>query len=254
MACIYWIHHKSHTDIFAQGYVGFSKNSAEKRYQGHVYSANTSDLNYPVLNAIRKYGDELVLETVVIGPDDYCIELENKLRPDFKIGWNLDKGGRVGCIGRVASAETRLKQSIAKIGKSRSKEATAKIAAARTGVPLTDATKYKLSKLAKQRGQSKQHKDAILAANALRKGTKQTAEHVATVNLYKAQNPWMFSKRKDTWKIAEKVYDLFVKSYRACDVSKELGIDKGTLFTLYRKIKQGWNPYTDNNYQTWLTT
>ena len=45
-------------------------------------------------NAIAKHGwENLVKEIVVIGSEEYCYEIEKKLRPKESIGWNLAIGG-----------------------------------------------------------------------------------------------------------------------------------------------------------------
>ena len=89
MTAVYWIAHKDHTDIFSQGYVGVSSN-VEKRWNGHRLNPQSGHFS----NAIKKYGwDNLVKKVVLIGEEDYCLEIESKLRPTDQIGWNLVKGG-----------------------------------------------------------------------------------------------------------------------------------------------------------------
>lgn len=89
MTAVYWIAHKDHTDIFSQGYIGVS-NNVEKRWDYHKKKGE----NNHIRNAINKYGwDNLVKKVVLIGEEDYCLEIENKLRPADKIGWNLVCGG-----------------------------------------------------------------------------------------------------------------------------------------------------------------
>ena len=82
---LYWIHHKDHSDIFSQGYVGVS-NNVEKRWYDHSWKAQNTHLS----NAIKKYGwDNLVKKVVLIADDDYCFYIESKLRPTANIGWNI---------------------------------------------------------------------------------------------------------------------------------------------------------------------
>ena len=89
MTSVYWIAHKDHTDIFSQGYVGVS-NNVDYRWNTH----KSLKTNVHLKNAINKYGwDNLVKKVVLIGEEDYCLEIENKLRPADKIGWNLVCGG-----------------------------------------------------------------------------------------------------------------------------------------------------------------
>ena len=86
---IYWIHHKDHTDMFSQGYVGVSKNIEARWFRHSRYSDNQH-----LKSAIKKYGwDNLVKEVVLIGEETYCYELETKIRPTRQIGWNIAEGG-----------------------------------------------------------------------------------------------------------------------------------------------------------------
>jgi hypothetical protein len=131
--CVYWIREKSHTDLTSQGYVGVSS-KVEKRFASH--KGMWSGTNVHLKNAIKKYGwDNLQKEVLLIAEKDYCLEIEKKLRPADKIGWNLVMGGghppifigprpelrgkrawnkgMVGCL----KEETREKMRIARLGK-----------------------------------------------------------------------------------------------------------------------------------------
>jgi group I intron endonuclease len=89
VSCVYWVHRPEHTDILRQGYVGTSK-----RFERRIWEHFKLTQNRYLKNAINKYGwDNLVKEKVLIGKEDYCLEIESKLRPADKIGWNLVKGG-----------------------------------------------------------------------------------------------------------------------------------------------------------------
>ena len=86
---LYWIHHKNHTDMFSQGYVGVSKNPKARWFRHSRYSDNQH-----LKAAIKKYGwDNLVKEVVLIGEETYCYNLETKIRPTKQIGWNIAEGG-----------------------------------------------------------------------------------------------------------------------------------------------------------------
>jgi len=89
VSCVYWVHKPEHTDILRQGYVGISK-----RFKRRIWEHLKLTQNRYLKNAINKYGwDNLIKEKVLIGKEDYCLEIEAKLRPSDKIGWNLIKGG-----------------------------------------------------------------------------------------------------------------------------------------------------------------
>jgi hypothetical protein len=155
---VYWLHQPEHTDMFSQGYIGVSKNF-KKRLNQH-YKLNE---NPHLRNAIDKYGwDNLIKQQILIGDEQYCFDIEKKLRPTSHIGWNIMMGGIVygkkpigfghKNIGRKVSTETRKKISdaikevmkdpirlqmnrIARLGKT----------SPRKGVVLSEETKLKLS-------------------------------------------------------------------------------------------------------------
>ena len=96
VSCVYWVHRPEHTDILRQGYVGISR-----RFERRIWEHLKLTQNKYLKNAINKYGwDNLVKEKVLIGKEDYCLEIEAKLRPADKIGWNLVKGGNKPPVNR----------------------------------------------------------------------------------------------------------------------------------------------------------
>jgi len=87
--CVYWVRHADHTDLLTQGYVGVTA-YFDRRMKEH----NKKTENRYFRHAIQKYGwDGLVKEQILIADEDYCLDIEAKLRPADKIGWNLVKGG-----------------------------------------------------------------------------------------------------------------------------------------------------------------
>jgi len=148
---LYWISHPNHTDIFSQGYVGISN-----RYKRRLWEHVNLNQNTHLKRAIAKYGwDNLVKKVMLIGDTEYCLDVELKLRPTDKIGWNIVKGGgkppsipwnkgkkatpeeaerlRQMRIGRPGprkgvklSSETIEKMRLAKIGKKHTPEAIEK--------------------------------------------------------------------------------------------------------------------------------
>lgn len=86
---VYWIHHPTHTDIFSQGYVGVSKHYKRRLYE-HFAVGRNPHFKY----AINKYGwDTLIKKQILIADEDYCLDIERKLRPTDDIGWNIATGG-----------------------------------------------------------------------------------------------------------------------------------------------------------------
>ena len=88
---VYWIREQSHTDLMTQGYIGVS-GDVKKRFASH--KGMWSGTNNYLKNAIKKHGwDNLVKSVLLISTKEYCLDIERKLRPADKIGWNLTIGG-----------------------------------------------------------------------------------------------------------------------------------------------------------------
>lgn len=85
---LYWIHHKNHTDILSEGYVGITRRTITERFEEHLVVGNQH-----LRNAIQKYGEDVIVECVDQGTDEFCIQREKELRPIRGIGWNIAEGG-----------------------------------------------------------------------------------------------------------------------------------------------------------------
>lgn len=95
MAEVYWIHLPEHTDMFSEGYIGVTRHDVKHRFTQHVQEANRREYaKWHFTRAIKKYGQSLVAETLVVAEEEYCYELELKLRPQNFIGWNMAAGGQ----------------------------------------------------------------------------------------------------------------------------------------------------------------
>lgn len=71
----------------------------------------------------------MVVSTLVEGDDDYCLDLEKRLRPTAKIGWNIQVGGGSGWLGLTHSQATK-----------------DKLSAMHKGRTVSEETKHKMSK------------------------------------------------------------------------------------------------------------
>lgn len=87
--CVYWIHRKEHNDILSQGYVGITK---EGRIKRRFWEHKTLSTNRHLKSALNKY-DDIVSEVILIASEDYCKDIEFKLRNKESIGWNIAIGG-----------------------------------------------------------------------------------------------------------------------------------------------------------------
>jgi hypothetical protein len=94
-AQLYWIRAAHHSDVTLEGYVGVSKNAKTRWLYGHNWAHRKGRHENPRLaNAISKHGwDNLVKTVLVVAEENYCYDLERKLRPTDDIGWNLVTGG-----------------------------------------------------------------------------------------------------------------------------------------------------------------
>ena len=92
---VYWIHAKHHGDPFTEGYVGVCRDTKRRWNYGHRWAQKRGRHENPILsNAINKYGwDSLVKEVILVADEDYCYYLEEKIRPQELIGWNVAVGG-----------------------------------------------------------------------------------------------------------------------------------------------------------------
>lgn len=159
MYYVYWIHLPSHEDIKRQGYVGITYNT-KKRWAQHKSNAKNSTATdcIVLLNAIRKYGNELQYEVVLEGTKELCEFVELELRGTPHTGWNIAVGGASTMYKRHHSPETiekikaykitdaqRLKMSLASKGRKKSEEHKAKIGNSHRGRKLSEESKKLIS-------------------------------------------------------------------------------------------------------------
>lgn len=133
-SCVYWIKNKTFNNIFEEGYVGVSL-EFEKRIKTHKYRVNNN--KHGNFNLIENFSNDIEVEIVLVGDEEYCFEIEKKLRPFSNIGWNINSGGfkppsQLGkkrlrdygktwspMLGKKHSEESRKKISEAQKGKAR---------------------------------------------------------------------------------------------------------------------------------------
>lgn len=87
---VYWISKYLSLDYLSEGYIGISSN-INRRFQDHENTISNSILS----KAIQKHGWNNLKKTVLVENIDNelaCL-IEEMLRPNDKIGWNIVKGG-----------------------------------------------------------------------------------------------------------------------------------------------------------------
>ena len=174
VSCVYWVRCADHTDLFTQGYIGVTSNF-DRRMNEHYKKTENRHFKF----AIEKYGwENLIKEQILIGSEDYCLEIEQKLRPTDKIGWNLVKGG-----GNPPPAYgNNYKSGIPSWNK---------------GIPMAEESAKKLSQSIKKLWEDPEYKQRM--SNALKgrtspmKGRKQSPESIEKNRQAKLGKP---SKKK----------------------------------------------------------
>jgi hypothetical protein len=74
--------------MFTQGYIGVTKyGRQDRRYWEHQTVSGNAHLR----NAIKKYKTKMSI--LLVSNQDYCVDIEKKLRPKPNIGWNIVAGG-----------------------------------------------------------------------------------------------------------------------------------------------------------------
>lgn len=161
--------------MFSQGYIGVSKNS-ERRFIQH----QTRTENPHLKKAIQKYGwDNLIKTEILVSDESYCLDIEAKLRPAEKIGWNICVGGGMPplLIGQTAL-----------IG----------ITPWNKGKTYSEATKKKISAAVRLSMQNPERKEVnrqlLLGKPSLMRGKKHTAGTRAKMSAAKKGLP---AKNKD---------------------------------------------------------
>lgn len=82
----------------------------------HIKNSNNPKQHHNYRTDFRKALSEgsFIHSKIIIGTRAYCLEVEEKLRPDWKIGWNIAKGGSggVGKHGLAGKASTKIYYNI----------------------------------------------------------------------------------------------------------------------------------------------
>ncbi len=155
---VYWIRHPDHTDMFTQGYVGVSKD-VSSRFEQHRKRSQNPHLT----NSINKYGwDKLIKQVLLFGSNQYCLDIEKKLRSIKNTGWNLTIGGGQPPI--IFDSDTQFKLGLIPWNKGLKMENPPWNKGLKMdnpswnkGIPMTAETKEKVSVAKKGQKLSKEH-------------------------------------------------------------------------------------------------
>ena len=206
---VYWIRCQDHTDMTSQGYIGVSKN-ADRRFIEHSRSKENRHLKF----AIQKYGwDNLVKTQILIAEEDYCLDIERKLRPADGIGWNIVVGG-----GKPPSSLGKRY----KTGKPSWNKG--KIMSAETRAKVSKAAKEQWTRL----GMREVLSNAKKGKPSARKGTKHTPETIAKMRLIKLGKRSGMKGKKHTAESVEKLKATLAANPWTCTHCGKIGLNKGT--------------------------
>jgi len=148
--------------INGKKYIGQSTFNKNKKWKVYLGSGKI------LAQAINKYGKENFNKEIVA--ITYSQEDSNKLEIEFIENhnavqshdyYNIALGGYSGSTGLVCSEETRIKRSVALIGRPRSKETKQKISKTEKGKIVSNETKRKLSESHKGKKHSVEAKQKI---------------------------------------------------------------------------------------------
>lgn len=80
MPTVYWLKLPEHTDFMTEGYIGVASDM-QKRLRSHKHR-------------FKNIWHNIEVKWLFVSTHEYCFDMENKLRPNRHIGWNVAAGGR----------------------------------------------------------------------------------------------------------------------------------------------------------------
>jgi hypothetical protein len=185
---------------------------------------------------MKKYKDDIVIVTLLEGPEDYCANIEQKLRPAIKIGWNIHVGGNKGFKGDTHSDEAKHKISVAGKGRKFSDEHKKKIGEANRSRVVSDATRALQSD--RRKGLPRGEK----AQEAHRKTLKESPWRNATANHF-------------VWSMAGNFFEEYLGNLKlsAKGLAKVFELKETQVTTILEKFRGGWKPYEDSLWMDFKT-
>lgn len=269
MACVYWIHLKEHTDLFSEGYIGFTSKTAKERFYHHLVQSRrnpykrykTRECTH-LYSSIRKYGSEnLIVSTLVIADTNYCLDLENKLRPCKNIGWNIAVGGRRPNIGIKQPKEViakRLETMSLKLSDpvEREKHIFNK------KKPYIDNPKLAKEQSVKMQSFWRDNPELVRAKSDLMKQRysdpkykQKMLDSVPSGAIAAGMKPWNNgTSKQEMWLLAADYYECWISNNKCSPyaLSKMFCKKESYFRTLVKKFVNGWIPEDDREYMDWI--
>ena len=195
------------------------------RFAQHDLLARTGKEGY-LYNAMRKYGDRIIVQTLLEADEDYCLDIENKLRPSPRIGWNAGIGGQNTMRGYKHSEQSKQRMS--------------------------DASKTKGTVLCREHVQRRaEARKSLCIKRTDESKARQSANKIAL-----AAPPWTNPAAVlPNWAQAGVLESMLGDGNRECDILRHFKLDRRstTFSVIIRKIKAGWSPSADPAFQSWLS-
>lgn len=166
IAYVYWIRLPEHTDVLTQGYVGVSINPSYRFWEHRNDVKRGTHCNAYLSRVILKYNDKLIQSVILKGTTEFCYFIEEKLRSESCIGWNLNKGGICppSSKGKTLSTEHKKKIGQSNKGKRHSHN---------------EISKKKISNFNKGKVISNEHKQQIKNARKNQIFTEETKKKIS---------------------------------------------------------------------------
>lgn len=217
---LYWIRKDTDSDIFKEGYVGITTDP-NYRWKCHLYKSKTTDKNHRLYNSLRKHPEAFKMQILICTKIEYCLYLEQKLRPNINIGLNHAEGGRPTSNARLdykftEDVKQKISQGLIRAYKE-NKEFTDKQKACRLGKSVSDSTKLKMSKSAKKSDRTKWRNNAADC---------------------------------EMWFYADKFYKLFKENIEIMpkEFALKCNLPLARINALLKSFRRGWNPTEDKEY------
>ena len=247
MAFVYWIHFKEHDDIFSQGYVGITSRTVQQRFNQH--KKPDKKRSSVIGKIMMEHGNSVIVTTLCECSINYAGELEFKLRPSEKIGWNLAIGGNTV----KSTKEGRQRVSDALKGRKKPQHVMDAMNSARLSKPVSQETRDRISKSSKGRTNSPETRRKI---SENRKGINppRSRESVlASIQTFADKHPLdLPNQNKEAWLKCDLFYHEFLKGHSRFIAAKNIGGSKGSLVAMWKRFTSGWNPLEDIRYRNYL--
>lgn len=246
MAFVYWLHLKEHTDILKEGYVGITSRTVEKRFGQHRITKTHK--NEHLQKAFREKLD-IIVTTICECSIEYAGELESKLRPFERIGWNIAAGGNTVSM----TEEGKKRVSIALKGRKKPQHVMDAMNTARLLKPISEETRLKWSIAGKGRTHTEEAKKKI--SDSWIDRPPQIRERKSTESLIQTfadKHPLdLPNQNKEAWLMCDLYYAEFLKGNSKFVANKIVPNSNGGLVAMWKRFKLGFNPLIDERWLAW---